>query len=117
MSTEQEAREAAIRSQAYHWGRHTAAEAIRDWTRTNWPTVAEGMRVWNTMPETLARVAEGEGLAAAVRRSVNELLAAEATGSCCQGRSAGHMGACWPLGATHPPGPAKAAEGEARHER
>lgn len=33
--------------------------------------------------------------------------------ACCEGRPAGHTGACWPLGATHPPAPVKAAESDA----
>lgn len=86
---EQEIAEAAIRNQGYHHGREVAAEAIRSWCRENWPVVATGQAVdpviWNSMPETLAKVAEGEGFAASVRRSVNELLERE--------RKAAEMGA------------------------
>lgn len=78
---EQEIAEAVIRNQGFHAGREVAAEAIRSWCRENWPVIAVGQRVdpviWNSMPETLAKVAEGEGLAASVRRSVDELLARE----------------------------------------
>jgi hypothetical protein len=86
---EQEIAEAVIRNQGFHVGREVAAEAIRSWCRENWPVVENSQRIdpviWNSMPETLAKIAEGEGLAASVRRSVNELLERE--------RQAAEMGA------------------------
>lgn len=73
-----EARDSAIRAAAWHIGRKAAAEDLRQWMSENWPTVVEGQRVdaviWNSMPETLARIAEGEGLGAPVHRSVVERL-------------------------------------------
>lgn len=78
---EQEIHDAAIRSVAWHNGREDAAEAVRAWCRENWPVVAEGQRldsaIWNSMPETLANVARGEGLAASIRRGTSEFLAKE----------------------------------------
>jgi hypothetical protein len=77
-----EARDAAIRRVAWHDGRQAAAAAdLRQWMREYWPTVVEGQRVdavvWNSMPDTLAKIAEGEGLAAAITRSVREHLLRE----------------------------------------
>ena len=81
MTNEQEIHDAAIRSVAWHNGRDDAAEAIRAWCRENWPVITEGQRVdpaiWNSMPETLAKVAEGESLGESIRRSTTEFLERE----------------------------------------
>lgn len=77
MPTPDEPRDAAIRKIAWHNGRDAAADDLLAWCRENWPVVAHGQRIdpviWNSMPETLARVARGEGLGESIRRTVREV--------------------------------------------